>query len=147
VEMTDDPGSPPLFPGHLSLHPARILSSRFRAILSGSIVRSRGLDRTREFCDGTSRTFWQDNLLDNQGEAGSNSAFGLAVYATALCGLHRGIYYQLGKPLPLFEGHMLMDQGVAPTLVFPIPTHGPWSVLFKSPRDYYPFWSLTCESF
>lgn len=40
---------------------------------------------------------------------------------------------------------MAYVQGVAPTLVFPLPTHGPWSRLFKSPRDYYPFWSLTCE--
>lgn len=36
-------------------------------------------------------------------------------------------------------------QGVAPTLVFPIPSHGIWSWLFKTPRDYYPFWSLTCR--
>lgn len=36
-------------------------------------------------------------------------------------------------------------QGVAPTLVFPLPAYGPWARLFKSPRDYYPFWSLTCE--
>jgi battenin len=46
----------------------------------------------------------------------------------------------------LFRGVKLTSQGVAPTLVFPIPTEGPWSVLFKSPRDYYPFWSLTCTS-
>ena len=37
------------------------------------------------------------------------------------------------------------EKGVAPTLVFPLPTEGIWSRLFKSPRDYYPFWSLTCE--
>jgi battenin len=36
------------------------------------------------------------------------------------------------------------QQGVAPTLVFPLPTSGVWATLFKSPRDYYPFWSLTC---
>ncbi|WWC72976.1 uncharacterized protein I206_106940 [Kwoniella pini CBS 10737] len=41
----------------------------------------------------------------------------------------------------------VINSGVAPTLVFPIPTHGIWSKLFKSPRDYYPFWSLTYQTF
>lgn len=39
----------------------------------------------------------------------------------------------------------VINSGVAPTLLFPIPSWGPWSWLFKTPRDYYPFWSLTCE--
>lgn len=39
----------------------------------------------------------------------------------------------------------IINSGVAPTLLFPLPTWGPWSWLFRSPRDYYPFWSLTCR--
>lgn len=48
---------------------------------------------------------------------------------------------------PLFFVYVeeyLINSGVAPTLVFPMPTSGLWSLLFKKPRDYYPFWSLTC---
>lgn len=48
---------------------------------------------------------------------------------------------------PLFFVYVeeyVINSGVAPTLVFPMPTHGVWSLLFKKPRDYYPFWSLTC---
>nr|XP_031861448.1 protein BTN1 [Kwoniella shandongensis]KAA5528520.1 protein BTN1 [Kwoniella shandongensis] len=41
----------------------------------------------------------------------------------------------------------VINSGVAPTLVFPLPTEGIWSRLFKSPRDYYPFWSLTYQTF
>ncbi|WWC63903.1 uncharacterized protein I303_106508 [Kwoniella dejecticola CBS 10117] len=41
----------------------------------------------------------------------------------------------------------VINSGVAPTLVFPLPTRGIWSKLFKSPRDYYPFWSLTYQTF
>ncbi|ODO09556.1 protein BTN1 [Cryptococcus amylolentus CBS 6273] len=41
----------------------------------------------------------------------------------------------------------IINSGVAPTLVFPLPATGVWSHLFKSPRDYYPFWSLTYQSF
>ncbi|WVQ90242.1 protein BTN1 [Cryptococcus gattii] len=41
----------------------------------------------------------------------------------------------------------IINSGVAPTLVFPLPTYGIWSWLFKSPRDYYPFWSLTYQTF
>ncbi|ODN81096.1 protein BTN1 [Cryptococcus amylolentus CBS 6039] len=41
----------------------------------------------------------------------------------------------------------VINSGVAPTLVFPLPATGIWSHLFKSPRDYYPFWSLTYQSF
>ncbi|AAW44170.1 basic amino acid transporter, putative [Cryptococcus deneoformans JEC21] len=41
----------------------------------------------------------------------------------------------------------VINSGVAPTLVFPLPTYGLWSWLFKSPRDYYPFWSLTYQTF
>ncbi|ORY33130.1 batten's disease protein Cln3 [Naematelia encephala] len=41
----------------------------------------------------------------------------------------------------------VINSGVAPTLVFPLPTSGIWSTLFKSPRDYYPFWSLTYQTF
>ncbi|OCF35698.1 protein BTN1 [Kwoniella heveanensis BCC8398] len=41
----------------------------------------------------------------------------------------------------------VINSGVAPTLVFPLPTSGIWSMLFKSPRDYYPFWSLTYQTF
>ncbi|OWZ63966.1 protein BTN1 [Cryptococcus neoformans] len=41
----------------------------------------------------------------------------------------------------------VINSGVAPTLVFPLPTYGIWSWLFKSPRDYYPFWSLTYQTF
>ncbi|WVQ81130.1 hypothetical protein IAT38_003252 [Cryptococcus sp. DSM 104549] len=41
----------------------------------------------------------------------------------------------------------VINSGVAPTLVFPLPTSGLWSMLFKSPRDYYPFWSLTYQTF
>lgn len=40
---------------------------------------------------------------------------------------------------------LMVFQGVAPTLVFPVPTAGFWTRVFKSPRDYYPFWSLTCK--
>ncbi|WRT69193.1 uncharacterized protein IL334_006177 [Kwoniella shivajii] len=41
----------------------------------------------------------------------------------------------------------VINSGIAPTLVFPLPTYGIWSKLFKSPRDYYPFWSLTYQTF
>ncbi|WVQ93086.1 hypothetical protein IAU59_000150 [Kwoniella sp. CBS 9459] len=41
----------------------------------------------------------------------------------------------------------VINSGVAPTLVFPLPTRGVWSMLFRSPRDYYPFWSLTYQTF
>ncbi|WVW79495.1 hypothetical protein I302_101464 [Kwoniella bestiolae CBS 10118] len=41
----------------------------------------------------------------------------------------------------------VINSGVAPTLVFPLPTSGLWSKLFKSPRDYYPFWALTYQTF
>ncbi|WVO15553.1 protein BTN1 [Cryptococcus depauperatus] len=41
----------------------------------------------------------------------------------------------------------VINSGVAPTLVFPVPTSGLWSRLFKSTRDYYPFWSLTYQTF
>ncbi|ORX39157.1 batten's disease protein Cln3 [Kockovaella imperatae] len=41
----------------------------------------------------------------------------------------------------------VINSGVAPTLVFPLPTTGLWSILFKSARDYYPFWSLTYQTF
>ncbi|KAK8844113.1 hypothetical protein IAR55_006907 [Kwoniella newhampshirensis] len=41
----------------------------------------------------------------------------------------------------------VINSGVAPTLVFPLPTEGIWSKLFQSPRDYYPFWSLTYQTF
>ncbi|TXT09063.1 hypothetical protein VHUM_02537 [Vanrija humicola] len=41
----------------------------------------------------------------------------------------------------------VINSGIAPTLVFPIPSHGIWSWLFKTPRDYYPFWSLTYQTF
>ncbi|WVQ73601.1 hypothetical protein IAR50_003180 [Cryptococcus sp. DSM 104548] len=37
----------------------------------------------------------------------------------------------------------VINSGVAPTLIFPLPVSGVWSHLFKSPRDYYPFWALT----
>lgn len=49
---------------------------------------------------------------------------------------------------PLFFVYVeeyVINSGVAPTLVFPMPTSGLWSLLFKKPRDYYPFWSLTCQ--
>lgn len=63
--------------------------------------------------------------------------------------------WELFKPLVLrymlplcfvYIEEYIINSGVAPTLVFPIPTSGPWSLLFKTPRDYYPFWSLTCAS-
>ncbi|WVF65413.1 protein BTN1 [Kwoniella sp. CBS 6097] len=41
----------------------------------------------------------------------------------------------------------VINSGVAPTLVFPLPSSGIWSMLFKTPRDYYPFWSLTYQTF
>ncbi|WVR08926.1 hypothetical protein IAU60_005985 [Kwoniella sp. DSM 27419] len=41
----------------------------------------------------------------------------------------------------------VINSGVAPTLVFPLPTRGLWHRLFKSIRDYYPFWSLTYQTF
>ncbi|CAD6570232.1 MAG: battenin CLN3 protein [Tremellales sp. Tagirdzhanova-0007] len=41
----------------------------------------------------------------------------------------------------------VINSGVAPTLVFPLPNSGLWSTVFKSPRDYYPFWSLTYQTF
>ncbi|KLT46465.1 batten's disease protein Cln3 [Cutaneotrichosporon oleaginosum] len=64
--------------------------------------------------------------------------------------------WELFKPLVLrymvplcfvYIEEYVINSGVAPTLVFPLPIHGPWSLLFKSPRDYYPFWSLTYQSF
>lgn len=41
----------------------------------------------------------------------------------------------------------VINSGVTPTLVFPLPSTGVWFRLFKSERDYYPFWSLTYQSF
>lgn len=51
--------------------------------------------------------------------------------------------YMLPLCLVYIEEYII-NSGVAPTLLFPIPSWGPWSWLFKTPRDYYPFWSLTC---
>ncbi|KAJ9098490.1 hypothetical protein QFC19_006357 [Naganishia cerealis] len=48
--------------------------------------------------------------------------------------------------LPLFLVYAfeyIINTGVAPTLAFPPPHSGPWTHVFKSVRDYYPFWSLT----
>ncbi|KAL7421274.1 battenin CLN3 protein [Cryptotrichosporon argae] len=41
----------------------------------------------------------------------------------------------------------VINSGVTPTLVFPAPPAGLWSHLFKTPRDFYPFWSLTYQTF
>ncbi|RSH77220.1 battenin CLN3 protein [Apiotrichum porosum] len=56
------------------------------------------------------------------------------------------VRYMLPLCLVYIEEYVI-NSGIAPTLVFPIPTSGPWSWLFKNPRDYYPFWSLTYQSF
>ncbi|KAJ9094478.1 hypothetical protein QFC21_006017 [Naganishia friedmannii] len=52
--------------------------------------------------------------------------------------------------LPLFLVYAfeyIINTGVAPTLAFPPPSTGVWSRVFKSIRDYYPFWSLTYQTF
>ncbi|KAK4688359.1 battenin, partial [Tremellales sp. Uapishka_1] len=52
--------------------------------------------------------------------------------------------------LPLFAVYVeeyVINTGVSPTLVFPLPISGLWSRIFKSSRDYYPFWSLTYQTF
>lgn len=60
----------------------------------------------------------------------------------------------LAKPLvvrymlPLFcvyVAEYVINSGVAPTLAWESPKHGLWAKVFKTSRDYYPFWSLTCE--
>lgn len=47
----------------------------------------------------------------------------------------------------VYIAEYVINSGVAPTLVFPLPTEGIWARLFISPRDYYPFWSLTYQTF
>lgn len=54
--------------------------------------------------------------------------------------------YMLPLCLVYVEEYVI-NSGVAPTLVFPIPTSGIWSYLFHVPKDYYPFWSLTYQTF
>ncbi|RXK38191.1 protein BTN1 [Tremella mesenterica] len=54
--------------------------------------------------------------------------------------------YMLPLCLVYVEEYVI-NSGVAPTLVFPIPTQGIWSAFFHTPRDYYPFWSLTYQTF
>lgn len=41
----------------------------------------------------------------------------------------------------------MLDQGITPVLAFPPPTTGAWRRVFKTTRDYYPFWALTYQSF
>ncbi|BEJ15757.1 hypothetical protein CspHIS471_0503620 [Cutaneotrichosporon sp. HIS471] len=93
---------------------------------------------------------------DEEGDVGERpppGAFGQYVPKVYLSPADK---WELFKPLVLrymvplcfvYIEEYVINSGVAPTLVFPLPTHGPWSVLFKSPRDYYPFWSLTYQSF
>lgn len=33
-------------------------------------------------------------------------------------------------------------QGIAPTLLFPVPSHGLLSKIIHSTRDYYPLWQV-----
>lgn len=60
----------------------------------------------------------------------------------------------LAKPLvarymlPLFcvyVAEYVINSGVAPTLAWDPPKRGLWNKVFKTSRDFYPFWSLTCE--
>lgn len=41
----------------------------------------------------------------------------------------------------------VINTGVAPVLAFLPPSSGPWSHVFKSTRDFYPFWALTYQTF
>ncbi|KAH9464635.1 hypothetical protein Pst134EB_004157 [Puccinia striiformis f. sp. tritici] len=67
---------------------------------------------------------------------------------------------RLAKPLlmpymlPLFAVYFAeytINTGIAPTLLYPPPTknhaHSMFSLIFKSLRDYYPFWQLTYQIF
>lgn len=66
---------------------------------------------------------------------------------------------ELAKPLlvpfmlPLFTVYFAeytINTGIAPTLLYPIPSpesHTLFSMVFKSLRDYYPFWQLTYQTF
>ncbi|GHJ86734.1 hypothetical protein NliqN6_3136 [Naganishia liquefaciens] len=52
--------------------------------------------------------------------------------------------------LPLFlvfAFEYIINAGVAPTLAFPPPRTGIWKHVFNTIRDYYPFWSLTYQTF
>ncbi|GFZ47319.1 Protein BTN1 [Saitozyma sp. JCM 24511] len=63
-------------------------------------------------------------------------------------GLIKPLVWRYMVPLCLvYVEEYVINSGVAPTLVFPVPKSGIWSVFFKSPRDYYPFWSLTYQTF
>ncbi|OJA19793.1 hypothetical protein AZE42_05618 [Rhizopogon vesiculosus] len=64
--------------------------------------------------------------------------------------------WRLGKPmllkymLPLCERLPLyfeytINQGVAPTLLYPVPSHGLISKIIHSIRDYYPLWQLVYQ--
>lgn len=63
--------------------------------------------------------------------------------------------WRLVKPLlfkymlPLFCVYTLeytINQGVAPTLLYPVPTHGLISKIIHSVRDYYPLWQLVYQT-
>ncbi|KAG2359907.1 batten's disease protein Cln3 [Suillus spraguei] len=63
--------------------------------------------------------------------------------------------WRLVKPLlfkymfPLFCVYTLeytINQGIAPTLLYPVPTHGLISKIIHSVRDYYPLWQLVYQT-
>ncbi|KAL7409605.1 CLN3 protein-domain-containing protein [Mrakia frigida] len=64
--------------------------------------------------------------------------------------------WALARPLifrfmfPLFFVYVFeysINQGIAPTLLYPLPTSGILSHLIKSPRDFYPLYQLTYQTF
>ncbi|KAI9636806.1 putative basic amino acid transporter [Dioszegia hungarica] len=72
----------------------------------------------------------------------------LRLMTTEKLALIRSLFVPFMLPLGLvYTAEYMINSGVAPTLVFPVPTAGIWSTVFKSPRDYYPFWSLTYQTF
>ncbi|KAG1721460.1 batten's disease protein Cln3 [Suillus lakei] len=48
--------------------------------------------------------------------------------------------------LPLFCFEYTINQGVAPTLLYPVPSHGLISKIIHSVRDYYPLWQLVYQT-
>ncbi|RPD61769.1 batten's disease protein Cln3 [Lentinus tigrinus ALCF2SS1-7] len=90
----------------------------------------------------------EDSILVTEGEA----------IATAPIALSMQDKWKLAKPmltkymLPLFCVYLFeytINQGIAPTLVYPVPTaDGHWlmSRLIHSIRDYYPLWQLVYQT-
>lgn len=79
----------------------------------------------------------------------------ISVEPKATAGLSAADKLRLVKPmllkymLPLFCVYTFeytINQGVAPTLLYPVPSHGLISKIIHSVRDYYPLWQLVYQT-